>query len=825
MAWNPNKNNATRTLRANAARRGGRREDELTPQGFMGSKWNLEGLRHSQKVEQEARWRELAEDVREAEEKAEEARDKAAGGRQFLWEPIPTKRVIKAQKDYGWGSPEHVKAMAAAQLSMKLYLEGKRWKEQVEKAKRIREEWGLGGWELEEIDRPSPQERILYRQELEILVGGAKGGGKTRGGMMWMIRGNVLKPWYDAAGVLIPVNESYIYHPRFHGLVLRENEKDLEDWVEEAKEFYCGALGARWVGRPDSVFRWPTGARVSTGHLANADSYRKYWGKTLHRIIIEELTHIAEQKTYFKIRGCCRSPFPEIRPQMLSTTNPPGAGQAWVFNHFIEPKIPSENDSERLVPCRDADGVAIKAFDGEGNPYYPEPVVVRKAINPFTGEEGEIRSVFIPARLEDNPHLLGDDSYVMNLATGDEEDREALLLGRWNVQGGSYFKTFRPKGPIKELEEPANANHVVYVPNSPLALEQPELAKRYPANPPKDWWFRWLSGDWGYDHQAVFYKFFFNPESRTIEVYDEYVTRETLPEEVGVYLAQWCREELHQLPSHHMALWMGTDIKQNRIGGGRTPMELIASGIGRVLGKKNVHLPDLVIQRLEEQMESGEEYLDASLVERIKRQKRAGLSIRYAPSGPGSRVPGWQQCRSILRWWSLDANAYQDFSVSEAFSTFQRLGEGAFQTYLLSRKAGAEEILPKFRLWSTAPSLIDAIPRAQKSELNSEDVDKHHFHGMDCIDSWRYGVVGFQESDTPEPEEAFVNRRLDEVRKLNPHMTPQDVIMSERLIEAEAAQRKGKREDKIFSTMKGSQPLRHNRLITPSRVGLKGVDW
>ena len=270
---------------------------------------------------------------------------------------------------------------------------------------------------------------------------------------------------------------------------------------------------------------------------------------------------------------------------------------------------------------------------------------------------------------------------------------------------------------------------------------------------------------------------------------------------------------------------MGTDIKQNRIGGGRTPMELIAGGIGRVLGKKNVHLPDLILQRLEEQLESGEEYLDSTLVDRIKQQKRAGLTIRYAPSGPGSRVPGWQQCRSILRWWSLDANAYRDFSATEAFTAFKQQGEGGFQNYLLSRKADAVEVLPKFRVWSTAPSLIDAIPRAQKSELNSEDVDKHHFHGMDCIDSWRYGVVGFREEDTPEPEEVYVSRRLDEVRKLNPGMTPQDIIMSERMLELEAGEREGKKVDKIFSTMKGSQPLRQGRLITPSRIGLRGQDW
>jgi hypothetical protein len=823
MPWNPNKGNTARTLKASMGRKSAavRRAEEAAPQGFMGSKWSLENLKYQALHQQRAKFAELEPDVREAEEKAEEAAAKKDSA--FLWEPIPTKRVIKAKKEFGWGSPEHVKALAGAQLAMKLYLEGKNWKEQVQKAERIKGGWGLEEWRLGVEDRPSPQERILYRRELETLVGGAKGGGKTRGGMMWMIRGNVWDPWYDATGTLIPVNQSYIYHPHFHGLVLRENEKDLEDWVEEAKEFYCGALGARWVGRPDSIFRWPMGARVSTGHLANADSYRKYWGKTLHRIIIEELTHIGEAKTYFKIRGCCRSAREEIVPQVLSTTNPPGVGQAWVFNHFIEPKIPSEKDPNRLVPCRDDQGRAIKAFDGEGTPFYPEPIVVRKAINPFTGDEGSITSVFIPARLEDNPYL--GESYVMNLATGDEEDREALLLGRWNVQGGSYFKTFRPKGPIKELNEPGNANHVVYVSESPLALEQPELAKLYPATPPKSWWFRWISGDWGYDHQAVFYKFFFNPETRTIEVYDEYVTRETLPEEVGVYLAQWCREELQTLPSHHMSLWMGTDIKQQRIGGGRTPMELIAGGIGKVLGRKNIHLPDLVIQRLEEQLESGEEYLDSELVERIKRQKRSGITIRYAPSGPGSRVPGWQQCRSILRWWSLDANAYKDFSVQEAFSAFHRQGEGAFQNYLSARRLDAQETLPKFRCWSTAPSLIEAIPRAQKSELNPEDVDKHHFHGMDCIDSWRYGVVGFREEDTPEPEEVFINRRLDEVRKLNPGMTPQDVIMTERILESEASERKGKGKDKIFSTPKGSRSLRNNRLITPSKIGIQGIDW
>src|SRR5205823_2704977 len=53
--------------------------------------------------------------------------------------------------------------------------------------------------------------------------------------------------------------------------------------------------------------------------------------------------------------------------------------------------------------------------------------------------DSKFRRVFIPARIEDNPHLLGSD-YIRMLQALPQAQRKALLLGRWDSVAGSVFE-------------------------------------------------------------------------------------------------------------------------------------------------------------------------------------------------------------------------------------------------------------------------------------------------------------------------------------------------------------------------------------------------
>ena len=76
---------------------------------------------------------------------------------------------------------------------------------------------------------PGPQTVALTRSEYEILYGGARGGGKTDAGLVWM------------------VEPKYVTNPLYRGLVIRKNSDDLSDWIARAKVMYRG-LHARVTG-------------------------------------------------------------------------------------------------------------------------------------------------------------------------------------------------------------------------------------------------------------------------------------------------------------------------------------------------------------------------------------------------------------------------------------------------------------------------------------------------------------------------------------------------------------------------------------------------
>jgi phage terminase large subunit len=84
---------------------------------------------------------------------------------------------------------------------------------------------------------------------------------------------------------------------------------------------------------------------------------------------------------------------------------------------------------------------------------------------------------FIRARIEDNPIYANDMEYRRSLETLPEHLRRAFLDGDWNVFAGQYFDGFDIGRHTARPED--------------LRLEQ--------------WWPRWISIDWGFQHPSAVY--------------------------------------------------------------------------------------------------------------------------------------------------------------------------------------------------------------------------------------------------------------------------------------------------------------------------------
>lgn len=233
------------------------------------------------------------------------------------------------------------------------------------------------------IPNPGPQEEALRRIEFEILYGGARGGGKTDAGLVWLME--------------------FIHHPRYRALVIRKNADDLSDWVDRAYRMYK-LKGVSIAYRPP-ILTFPSGAIIRTGHLKDDQAYTKYQGHEYQRMLIEELTQIATETRYLQLVASCRSTIPEIRPQIFCTTNPGGRGHTWVKNRFITDHIPG-------MPFRDEN-------------------------------TGQWR-IFIPAKVDDNPILNKvDPGYVKTLEglkKTDEQLWKAWRLGDWDIFVGQFFR-------------------------------------------------------------------------------------------------------------------------------------------------------------------------------------------------------------------------------------------------------------------------------------------------------------------------------------------------------------------------------------------------
>lgn len=265
---------------------------------------------------------------------------------------------------------------------------------------------------------PGPQSEFLQAPELEVLYGGAAGGGKSY------------------AMIADPMR--HFGNGNFVGLLLRRTNDELRELVRETQKLYPkGFPGAKW-NQQKSSWTFPSGAEFWITYLDRDDDVLRYQGQAFTWIGMDELTQYPTPFAYEYLKSRLRSSDPELQKSlaMRSTSNPGGPGHQWVKKMFVDPEVPG-------VPfwARDLDTGEIITYPEN----FRDPTLAGKPIS---------KRLFIPARLSDNPYLYNDGSYEKNLLTLPEAQRRKLLDGDWSVMEGAAFPEFSSVHVCEPFEVP-----------------------------------------------------------------------------------------------------------------------------------------------------------------------------------------------------------------------------------------------------------------------------------------------------------------------------------------------------------------------------------
>lgn len=231
---------------------------------------------------------------------------------------------------------------------------------------------------------PNPKQDRFHRcGQVEVVYGGAKGGGKTCALVM----------------------EGLAYGMEYAGATIyffRETYDDLESNII-----------AEWKKRvPPELYKYNetkhtavlyNGTVVRFRYIKDKRDAEQYDGRSIDAIFVDELTK-HEEASIQQLLSCLRSPlgFPA---RFRASCNPGGIGHNWVKKRYIIPTNKGNNEIEDSV----------------------------------TGNS----IAFIPATVYDNEAIMmNDPAYVRRLENLPPKKKQAFLHGDWDMYDGQAFEEF-----------------------------------------------------------------------------------------------------------------------------------------------------------------------------------------------------------------------------------------------------------------------------------------------------------------------------------------------------------------------------------------------
>lgn len=246
---------------------------------------------------------------------------------------------------------------------------------------------------------PTPKQRafLLMSDVREVLYGGAAGGGKSVA---------------QLAGAL-----QFVDIPGYSAILFRKTYADLSlpgALIDMSKQWLMPFVESREVkwSEKEKQYTFPSGATLNFGYLESDNDCYRYQGAEFQYIGMDECTHISPTNYRYLFSRLRKKKSLQVPLRFRATANPGGEyGEYYYQRFFVEGK-----------------------------------------------EKGRI---FIPAGLNDNPHLDAD-AYKESLEELDPLERERLLNGNWEIKASGDLLDSSWYQIVPQHEVPTAASRVRY---------------------------------------------------------------------------------------------------------------------------------------------------------------------------------------------------------------------------------------------------------------------------------------------------------------------------------------------------------------------------
>ncbi len=424
-----------------------------------------------------------------------------------------------------------------------------------------------------DVEFTDKQSDAIRSAATEILYGGAAGGGKS-----YFMRAFAI----ILCGLIAGLNV-YLFRRVYEDLI-----KNHMEGTGGFPQMLAPLIQSGHVKIVADEIRFWNGSRIFLCHCQHEKDRFKYQGAEIHVLLIDEATMFTEV-IYRFLRGRMRAPgliipqwaidffqdkfgvsLPSKIPLALLGSNPGNVGHQWVKSSFIE---------------------GVKPFE----------------VRQMSRAEGGMRRQYIPARLEDNPHIDAEDYEGKLEGLGSKELVRAMRHGDWDIIAGAFFDNIR------------------------------EGMHKLPSFEPPKHWTRFRAMDWG-SAKPFSIGWYCIAESEWITGKDG--KERMLPQGALVRYKEWygCKrtEDGKSMPD--------------------TGLRLSAEAVGRGIMQREAG------EKIDENMSRADPSMwkedgGPSNAERMLKcdVKNLGALVgpRFQPAD-NSRVPGWQQMYSRLSWEEVD---------------------------------------------------------------------------------------------------------------------------------------------------------------------------